>query len=226
MPLDPVSSGDPHVPAHNLERETINDLQTQLDGKISLPSGAATGDLLRWDGTDWVTTETRFFEGSGDPNNVVAAPVGSKYVDVSGTDPELIEYIKRSGGGGNTGWVATGGVPDTDWLAVGSSGNSPFGNGWANYAGAYTKAAYRKRSGVVYLRGFVTRGALARNTVIFNLPPGFRVDATTQLGALVSGNVSSDLSGVTLNPTGDLIGRPTSAGNISLDGISFIPDTA
>lgn len=106
MPLNPVSSGDPHVPAHNAERTAINNLETALAGKISLPSGAATGDLLRWDGTKWLTTDTRFFEGTGNPNGVVAAPVGSRYVDKTGTRG-AVDWVKTSGADSNVGWTSS-----------------------------------------------------------------------------------------------------------------------
>lgn len=105
MPLDPVASGDPHVPAHNEERDAINALEIDVSRRIPLPSGASTGDLLRWDGTAWVTTETRFFEGNGSPNGKVAAPVGSRYVDKQATGG-AVEWVKNSGGTGNTGWAS------------------------------------------------------------------------------------------------------------------------
>lgn len=108
MSLDPVSSGDPHVSAHNAERSAINQIAQGLEGKISLPGGALTGDLLRWDGTQWATTETRFFEGNGRPDGNFAAPVGSRYIDktaVSGA----VEWVKRSGGDSNLGWMCLAG---------------------------------------------------------------------------------------------------------------------
>ena len=42
--------------------------------------------------------------GNGNPNNVVAAPLGSLYLNKDGGDQTTL-YIKESGGGGNTGWV-------------------------------------------------------------------------------------------------------------------------
>lgn len=108
MPLDPVSSGDPHVPAHNAERDAINALEIEVDTKISLPPGAATGDLLRWDGTQWLTTETRFFEGEGRPDGVVAAPVGSRYIDKLGAQG-AVEWSKKAGGDTAFGWFCLAG---------------------------------------------------------------------------------------------------------------------
>ena len=108
MALDPVSSGDPHVPAHNAERDAINDLENEVNARIPFPSGAATGDLLRWDGTQWLTTQTRFFEGNGRPDGVVAAPVGSRYVDKVGAQG-AVEWSKKAGGDTAFGWFCLAG---------------------------------------------------------------------------------------------------------------------
>lgn len=108
MALNPVSTGDPHVPAHNEERTAINNLSKELEKKISLPAGAAVGDILRWDGTKWSTTETRIFEGNGRPDDAFAAPVGSRYYDKAATNG-AVEWVKRSGGDTNQGWLCVSG---------------------------------------------------------------------------------------------------------------------
>lgn len=104
--LPPVTTNDPHPAAHNAERTAINTLQDQMANKITMPGGAATGDLLRWDGTQWLTTETRFFEGVGNPNGKVAAPIGSRYVDKTGTRG-AVTWDKTSGGESNAGWTSS-----------------------------------------------------------------------------------------------------------------------
>jgi len=104
--LPPVTTGDPHPGAHNAERTEMNAMNSRIDAKIPKPSGAQTGDLLIWDGTAWVTTETRFFEGNGNPNNVVAAPVGSRYINKTAIKSD-VEWVKSSGGTGNTGWTTS-----------------------------------------------------------------------------------------------------------------------
>lgn len=108
MPLDPVALDDPHVPAHNEERDAINQLEIDVAARIPHPSGAATGDLLRWDGTKWVTTDTRFMEGNGRPDGVVAAPVGSRYIDKTGAQG-AVEWVKRAGVDSNQGWMCLAG---------------------------------------------------------------------------------------------------------------------
>lgn len=217
MTLLPVSEGDPHVPAHNAERDAINALQEGLTTKISLPPGAATGDLLRWDGTQWLTTETRFFEGNGSPVGVVAAPIGSRYIDKAGTDG-VVEWVKTSGAESNAGWQPVG-YSDTGWTTV-----SSLGAGWSNQNPAgYTSLAYRKLNGIVYLRGLITTAG-SRNTLIFTLPAGFRPTKNHHIPAIVSGAVNPQDSGINVHPTGDVYGRGPQSGWLSLDGISFIPD--
>lgn len=108
MPLDPVALDDPHVPAHNEERDAINSLEVAVGTKIPLPAGAQFGDLLRWNGDSWETTETRFLEGDGPPDGVVAAPIGSRYIDKTGAQG-AIEWVKRANGDTNTGWFCVAG---------------------------------------------------------------------------------------------------------------------
>lgn len=124
MPLEPVSSGDPHVPAHNGERAAINALEDAVADRIPFPSGAATGDLMRYDGVSWVTTETRFFEGEGRPDGVFAAPVGSRYIDKIAAQG-AVEWVKRSGGDSNAGWMCIAG--DTGWRNIASLVATPGG---------------------------------------------------------------------------------------------------
>jgi hypothetical protein len=107
-PLDPVFVNDPHPASHNEERDAINDLIGEVEQRIVKPAGAAFGDLLRWNGTSWETTETRFLEGEGRPDGQVAAPVGSRYIDMLG-EQGAVEWAKRAGGDTNTGWICLAG---------------------------------------------------------------------------------------------------------------------
>lgn len=107
-PLDPVFVGDPLPAALNEERQAVNDLTQEVQTKISLPTGAAFGDLLRWNGSAWETTETRFLEGNGRPDGQVAAPIGSRYIDKMGAQG-AVEWVKRAGGDTNTGWTCLAG---------------------------------------------------------------------------------------------------------------------
>lgn len=107
-PLNPVFVGDPLPAALNEEREAINDLADEVQTKIPLPTGAMFGDLLRWNGEAWETTETRFLEGNGRPDGRVGAPVGTRYIDKTGANG-AVEWVKRAGGDSNTGWLCLAG---------------------------------------------------------------------------------------------------------------------
>lgn len=107
-PLDHKFVGDPLPAALNEERDAINALIAESETKIPFPAGAQTGDLMRWSGTDWETTETRFFEGDGRPDGVFAAPQGSRYVDKTGAQG-AVEWVKRAGGDTNEGWICLAG---------------------------------------------------------------------------------------------------------------------
>jgi hypothetical protein len=89
------------------------------NGALLVPdSAASTG--LKW-------TTARYFEGTGSPEAVVTAPVGSQYVDTAATTG-AIRWIKATGSG-NTGWVVEYG--DTGYrnlLAL-------LDNGWASGGG-------------------------------------------------------------------------------------------
>lgn len=108
-PLVDVFVGDPLPQALNETRHAINDLTGEVEERIPFPSGAATGDLLRWDGVQWVTTETRFLEGEGRPDGVVAGPIGTRYIDKLGQQG-AVEWVKRAGtSDSNTGWICLAG---------------------------------------------------------------------------------------------------------------------
>lgn len=115
-PLDTVFVGDPLPAALNEERDAINNLVPEIEARIPHPAGAAYGDLLRWNGVFWETTETRFLEGDGRPDGVVAGPIGTRYIDKTGAQG-AVEWVKRAGtSDSNTGWICLAG--DTGWREI------------------------------------------------------------------------------------------------------------
>lgn len=150
MPLDPVSLGDPHVSAHNAERDAIEALEQALPTKMPLPNNPAVGSMLRFNGTNWVPSKMKLYEGEGSPEGVVAAPVGSRYVDALATGG-VAEWFKQHGVGDNdnTGWSPL--SVDTGWLTV-----TP-GPGFGHVTGK--QAQVRVINGLAY-----HRGAIKRNT--------------------------------------------------------------
>lgn len=161
MPLVPVAEGDPHVPAHNEERDVINDLEVAVAGRVPFPVSPTLGSVLRWDGDKWATSKFRIFEGNGPPEGVIAAPVGSRYVNLTGAGGTA-EYYKGSGTG-TTGWTPIN--QDTGWQAI-----TP-GSGWAHISGQSGQA--RMINDVVYFRGAMERVSGSGLTV-GSIPSGFQ----------------------------------------------------
>lgn len=84
---------------------------------IGVPTtGNQTGDLLRWNGTVWIQTTTKFHEGTGNPNGVVTAPVGSTFVNTESGGYNGARRWTKATGTGNTGWIVADG--DTGWRDI------------------------------------------------------------------------------------------------------------
>lgn len=166
MPLDPVSTNDGHVAAHNEERAAINDLETDVATKITLPSNPTTGSVLYFNGTDWVKSVTRLFEDNGQPEGVVAAPIGSRYIQLDAPSG-AVEWLKTSGlATDNTGWTLL--KADTGWRDI-TADIDKRGNGVVN-------AAWLRR--IDNLVDFYVDLTMPTTTTspytIYNLPVGFR----------------------------------------------------
>lgn len=180
--LDPVSSGDPHVAAHNLERTRINEILDDLGLKIAAPTTPQVGEWLRFDGTKWARSTSRLFEGTGDPNGSVAGPIGSHYIDTAGTAGG-IRWVKASGSPtSNTGWVVEFGDTKTrDIKALIATRGS----------GVVNTATLRRFGPIVdmYLDMKMPTSTATPFTV-YTLPSGFR-PATNRYGGLQDNNESA-----------------------------------
>lgn len=167
MSLDPVSNGDPHVPAHNAERTAINALEVDVAKKIYKPNTVSLGSMLRWDGDNWVASKMRIFEGNGSPEGVVSAPVGSRYVDATAASG-VPEYLKATGTG-TTGWVPLN--TSLPWTTI-----TP-GAGYAHTSGKTAQACMV--NDVVYLRGGLRRTS-GTGATVGTLPTGMWPAQTIQ----------------------------------------------
>jgi hypothetical protein len=64
-----------------------------------------------------------------------------------------------------------------EWIEIGTSGAPNFQNSWINYGNGYTRGAFMKdNNGFIHLRGAVKPNG-TMNSVIFNLPDGYRPSA-------------------------------------------------
>ena len=179
MSLDPVSSGDPHVAAHNEEREAINDLEGAIPLLIPKPATPQVGDMLRYNGTAWVSSVSRLFEGNGQPEGTVAAPIGSTYIQLDGTTG-AVRWLKVAGvdENDNTGWTLE--IGDTKWRNVLADVSLP--SGAAKYA-----ANIRRLNNWVQVYYDLNTPASGTSWDVMTLPVGFR-PKFTMYGALTDNN--------------------------------------
>lgn len=180
MTLEHVSTGDPHVAAHNEERDAINELEDAIPLLMPLPQLPQVGEVVRWNGTEWIGSTSRLFEGEGQPEGVVAAPIGSTYVDTAGLTG-AVRWIKTRGvdENDNTGWTLEFG--DTGWRNI--AGLLTMG---AN--GVVNAARLRRINNQVdiYLDLKMSTNTSSPRTV-WTLPAGFRPDFNRH-GALQDNN--------------------------------------
>lgn len=106
---------------------------------------------------------------------------------------------------------------DTAWTPF------TYQNGWTNYGGGWETGAYRRANGIVYLRGLLLGGTYTVGTVLFQLPPGFRLAGSTHTSVAFNGghgllNFFSDGNVAINNFNG------ASGGWLSLRNISFPVD--
>ncbi len=125
-----------------------------LTGALTVPYGIDGGIHIGGSGP-------RDMAGTGSPEGVVTAPVGSTWRDTNATTG-AIRWIKASGAG-NTGWRVEYG--DTGWRDVSAS----LINGWT------TNVVYLRRLGsLVYLSVYSLVGTSASANQFYALPSGFR----------------------------------------------------
>ncbi|MGV9206349.1 MAG: hypothetical protein ACOC44_20270, partial [Promethearchaeia archaeon] len=104
---------------------------------------------------------------------------------------------------------------DFDIHYVGESGEPSFQNGWENYGGDFSKAAFWKIGNMVYLQGLIRNGS---NDVMFTLPSGYR-PSKDRIIATISSN---DIGRVAILPNGDIDSNSINSSSwVSLEGINF-----
>lgn len=117
------------------------------DPGIGVPTtGNQTGDLMRWNGSVWTQTATKFFEGTGDPNGVVTAPVGSTFVNTETGGYNGARRWTKATGTGNTGWVVVDG--DTGWADI----QAYLTADWVKQSPAWATCEIRRVNGDVQFR--------------------------------------------------------------------------
>lgn len=149
---------------------------TALSGTyVSKPASPNVGDTLVWNGTVWIKSATQFHEGTGNPNGVVAAPVGSKFINTeAGGYNGAREWIKTTGTG-TSGWKVT--VGDTGWRDVSTLVNGTY---WKTHlTGAAASRSLKIRRGpdhveTLLLLDVVTSALFDTLLSVATLPIGFK----------------------------------------------------
>ena len=141
-----------------------------VDGAGVPTTGNNPGDLLRWNGTVWIQTATKFHEGTGNPNGFVTAPVGSTFVNTETGGYNGARRWTKATGSGNTGWVVVDGdtgrrsIP-AEWLQT----------GWIQYFGG--PISMQRTAAGVSIAGVISRDSTASastSKILFTLPLGWR----------------------------------------------------
>lgn len=102
------------------------------------------------------------------------------------------------------------------WHVVDNAGQPAFLNGWVNFGGGDTTAAYyRDPFGTVHLKGTLKSGTIG--TTIFTLPPGYRPQEISFFPAWSN----AAFGGVIIQTTGAVVANNGSNVSFSLDGITF-----
>lgn len=121
------------------------------------------------------------YSGSGFPEGVVTAPVGSRYVDTAATSG-AVEWTKVSGSG-NTGWKVVSG--DSGWRSL-VQGTYAL-NGWT-----WNAFRVRRVNNVVMWAHDTLNGSTATNDLVMTMPSGFQADQNIYMAAtLASGLVDT-----------------------------------
>lgn len=109
--------------------------------------------------------------------------------------------------------LEVGRVDDTGWIT------GTLGTGWSNYGAGFSTLAYRRKNGIVYVKGLLAGGTTANP--LTTLPPGFR-PLETKIFSSNAGNVFCRLD---VANTGTIMWNVGgTSGFISLDVISFPAD--
>lgn len=107
-----------------------------------------------------------------------------------------------------------GDAPDTGWIAP------TLLNGWTNYGAPWSTAGYRRKNGIVYLRGLVANGSKT-NVPIFTLPAGFRIGQDGHMLANTSDTMPATYQ---VLANGNVMWRGGGNAYFGLDGTAFIAD--
>lgn len=95
-----------------------------------------------------------------------------------------------------------------------------FGGGWTVYGSGWETPAYRKISGIVYMRGLLAPGTTSAGTTIYTLPAGYRPTGNTHTQVATGGQGGA----INIYGTGVINLNYRCTGYLSLNNIRFPAD--
>ena len=134
----------------------------RADGKTTLGGAGASAGL------ELGSSGPRIMSGTGSPEGVVTAPVGSEWIDTAATTG-AVKWIKATGSG-NTGWVVERGDTGIRDLSAVALSNS--------WAWASSIARMRRINNTVSIEWRLSPAAATASGPVYNIPSGFRPTST------------------------------------------------
>lgn len=176
---------------------TVDD-SNNVTGLGTVASGAVTSSaaVQAAAGSGFVVGSSgpKIMSGTGSPESVVTAPVGSTWTDTAATTG-AIQWIKATGTG-NTGWKVQYG--DTGWRECVTTDTAIFTNATFNAANPNAFMHIRRLGGVVFMRFYSGAGTFTTNyQTIITMPAGFRPTAYTTPAGVTAPSIQM-FSAVTL----------------------------
>lgn len=185
-----IPSRQDHVHAIDTTRAPL--ASPTFTGTVTIPSGLVLGTV----------THT---EGTGSPQSVVTAPVGSTYIDTAATTG-AIKWVKASGTG-NTGWVV-------EYGDTGSRDISSVLTADADRTLASTILLRRTGNRVVLIGQWRETTTTPNNRAFYSLPVGFRPSHTLYQYVPYDAAVTSAYRNIRVPANGNITyGGPTSGGS-------------
>lgn len=199
----------PGIGANATKITDFNDTLATFDGYFGAAAGAANAPTAGQGYVGFVTSDSdlggmQLFYGMSDGGTY------KRLFQRSGADPTAVSWGTWKAEPSNT--------DDAAWNAIGATSQPAFANSWANYGGGFSTAAFRRRGGVVRLKGLVASGTVGQT--IFTLPAGYR-PAETRLFSTIS---NSAVGRVDINSAGAVSCQLGSNVWLSLDGIAFFAE--
>lgn len=197
----------PGIASNAITITDFNDSLAIFDGYFGAAAGAANAPTSGQAYVGFVTSDSerggmQLFYGMTDGGTY------KRLFQRSGADASAVSWGTWKAEPSNT--------DDAAWNVIGATGQPAFTNSWANYGSGFSTAAFRRRGGVVRLKGVIATGTIGQ--AAFTLPVGYRPNETLLLPSLSN----SAIGRIDVTAAGLVVPQSPSVNtSVSLDGVSF-----